>query len=41
VTPSNRKKLRRNFFKPILFETIFCAALALHCGIHRGSGSAD
>jgi hypothetical protein len=26
VTPSNRKKLRRNFFKPILFETIFCAA---------------
>jgi hypothetical protein len=32
--------LRRNFFKPLSFEAIFCAALALHCGIHRAFGSA-
>jgi hypothetical protein len=31
-----QNKLRKYFCKPVSFETIFYAALALHCGMHRG-----
>jgi hypothetical protein len=34
-----QNKLRRNFCKPVSFEAIFYAALALHCDKHRGQAA--
>jgi hypothetical protein len=41
ATSSNQNKLRRTFFKPVSFETIFTQAFTLHCGMHRAFGSAS